>query len=259
MLFITENKEKPFFLYLPHSMPHVPLFVPEDVYDPNPANAYKCVIEHIDAEVGRIMKTIKDLKLSKNTYVIYTTDNGPWLPYKNHGGSALPLREGKGTTYEGGQRVPCVMWGPGRIPAGTSTEAFTSTMDLLPSIAKLDGIELKARGKIDGIDISSVMHGDNDSPRNEFLYYSSRGELQGIRVGDFKLRIAKPRPNRKKGNKKPAAGKPVVQLYNLKKDISEIDNLADKMPEKVKELKARMQELDAEIEENQRSPGKAQS
>jgi arylsulfatase A len=117
--FVKANKEKPFFLYLPHSMPHIPLYVPDDVYDPDPQNAYTCVIEHIDAEVGRLMDTVRELGIDRNTYVIFTTDNGPWLSFKNHGGSALPLRDGKGTTFEGGQRVPCIMWGPGRIPAGT--------------------------------------------------------------------------------------------------------------------------------------------
>ena len=109
---LSKNKDNPFFVYVPHSMPHIPLYVPDEIRDPDPLNAYTCVIEHIDSEVGRIIKTIKDLKLDKNTIVIYTTDNGPWLPFKHHGGSAGPLREGKGTTFEGGQRVPCVMWGP---------------------------------------------------------------------------------------------------------------------------------------------------
>ena len=100
--FITKNQKKPFFVYLPHSMPHIPLYVPDEVRDPNPLNAYTNTIEHIDAEVGRLMDKVRELGLSKNTYVIYTTDNGPWLPFKHHGGSAGPLRDGKGTTFEGG-------------------------------------------------------------------------------------------------------------------------------------------------------------
>ena len=118
--FITTNRERPFFLYLPHSMPHVPLFVPEDVYDPDPQNAYTCTIQHLDAEIGRLMKTVRELGLSDHTYVLFTTDNGPWLQFKNHAGSADPLREGKGTTFEGGQRVPCIVWAPARVPAGIS-------------------------------------------------------------------------------------------------------------------------------------------
>ncbi len=238
--FVTANKDRPFFLYLPHSMPHIPLFVPEDVYDPDPKNAYTCVIEHIDAEVGRLMKTVRDLDLSDNTYVIFTTDNGPWLQFKNHGGSAGPLRAGKGTTYEGGQRVPCVMWAPGRIPAGTETAAFTGTIDLLPTIAKLSGIELKSRGAIDGVDISAVIHGRDESPRNEFLFYSSRGAIEGVRVGDWKLRVTK------RGG---------TELYNLIDDMGEKTNRAADMPEKVEQLKARMKELDAEVTENVRPRG----
>ena len=135
--FIKKNQNKPFFIYVPHSMPHIPLYVPDEIRDPNPLNAYTCVIEHIDAEVGRIIKTLKDLKLEKNTIVIYTTDNGPWLPFKHHGGSAGPLREGKGTTFEGGQRVPCVMWAPSRIPPGSVCEELMGTIDLLPSLAAI--------------------------------------------------------------------------------------------------------------------------
>ena len=157
--FIKEHKDGPFFVYLPHSMPHIPLYVPDDVRDPNPLNAYTNTIEHIDSEVGRLMETIRELDLSKNTYVIYTTDNGPWLQFKHHGGSAGPLRDGKGTTFEGGQRVPCVMWGPGRIPAGTTCGELTGTIDLLPSIAALTKTPLPEDRKIDGLDISLLITG----------------------------------------------------------------------------------------------------
>lgn len=117
--FVKANRNRPFFLYLPHSMPHLPLFVPDDVRDPNVKNAYKNTIEHIDAETGRLLKTVRDLGLEKNTYVIFTSDNGPWIKFKHHAGKATPLRGGKAQHTEGGQRVPCVMWAPGRIPAGT--------------------------------------------------------------------------------------------------------------------------------------------
>jgi len=236
--FVKANKEKPFFLYLPHSMPHLPLFVPDDIRDPDVKNAYKCVIEHIDAEVGRLVKTVRDLGLSSKTYIIFTSDNGPWIQFKHHAGSAKPLRAGKGTTYEGGHRVPCVMWAPGRIPAGTTSDAFTTTMDILPSIAKLAGLELKPRGPIDGKDISAVMLGDAPSPRKEMLFYSARGKLEGLRQEEWKLLI----------RKKP-------ELYNLAKDIGEQQNLAETMPEKVAELKKRMEALDKEIAENVRPRG----
>ncbi len=235
--FVTANKAKPFFLYLPHSMPHIPLFVPEDAHDPDPANAYKCVIEHIDAEVGRLVDKVRDLGLAENTYIIFTSDNGPWIKFGNHGGSALPLREGKGTTFEGGQRVPCIMWAPGRIPADSSSDALVSTIDLLPSFAKLADSKLPENGnRIDGLDVSSTLTGDVTSARDEFIYYAAQGGLDGIRQGDWKLLLRKPQP----------------LLFNLKEDISEKNDLAGANPEKVETLKARMEELDAEITANTR-------
>ena len=252
--FIQKNKEKPFFLYLPHSMPHIPLYVPEDVYDSDPLNAYTCVIEHIDTEVGRVMDTIRKLKIEKNTYVIYTSDNGPWLPFKHHGGSAGPLRGGKGSTFEGGQRVPCVMWGPGRIPADTECEQLVSTLDLLPTIAELTGTQLPKGRKIDGLDASALLMDDTaKTPRNEFLYYTSHGDLDGIRKGKWKLLVKKPRRN-KKTHENNAAAKRQIMLSDLSQDISEKHNVASENPDVVTELTARMKELDAQIEKNARTP-----
>ena len=243
--FIQKNKGKPFFVYVPHSMPHIPLYVPDEIRDPNPLNAYTCVIEHIDSEVGRIIKTIKDLNLDKNTIVIYTTDNGPWLPFKHHGGSAGPLREGKGTTFEGGQRVPCVMWGPSRIPAGSVCEELMGTIDLLPSLAAITQKRLPAKNKIDGFDASHLILGTGTTPRKEFLHYTSRGELEGIRSGDWKLLRKKPR-NKKQGE--------TIMLFNLSKDVGEENNLASEQPAIVARLSSRMKELDQEIEKNARQP-----
>lgn len=243
--FIQKNKGKPFFVYVPHSMPHIPLYVPDEIRDPNPLNAYTCVIEHIDSEVGRIIKTIKDLNLDENTIVIYTTDNGPWLPFKHHGGSAGPLREGKGTTFEGGQRVPCVMWGPSRIPAGSVCEELMGTIDLLPSLAAITQKSLPSQNKIDGIDASHLILGTGTTPRKEFLHYTSRGELEGIRSGDWKLLRKKPR-NKKQGE--------TIMLFNLSKDVGEENNLASEQPAIVARLSSRMKELDQEIEKNARQP-----
>ena len=246
--FITEHKDAPFFVYLPHSMPHIPLYVPEDAYDPDPQNAYTCVIEHIDAEVGRLMDTIRDLDLSENTYVIFTSDNGPWLRFKNHGGSAGPLRAGKGTTFEGGQRVPCIMWAPGRIPAGTECDTLATTLDILPTIAALTGKPLPTDRKIDGLDVTALLHDTaQKSPREEFLHYSSRGALEGIRQGNWKLLV-------KSKNQKVE-----TLLFDLSTDLGEKTNLAKKHPDKVKSLTARMQELDAEIEAHKRAPWKKTS
>jgi arylsulfatase A-like enzyme len=243
--FVTENKDKPFFLYLPHSMPHIPLYVPDDAYDPDPQNAYKCVIEHIDAEVGRLAQTVRDLGIAENTWIVYTTDNGPWLQFKNHGGSADPLRAGKGTTFEGGQRVPCVMWAPGRIPAGTSTNALTSTMDLLPTIASITETKLPER-KIDGFDITSTFDSD-ETPRDELVFYSKNGPLEGIRKGDWKYLEVTPRKNKR--NPDPKTSK---YLFNLADDLGEQNNLLDSKPEVAERLKSRMKEADEEITTNAR-------
>lgn len=247
--FITENREQPFFVYLPHSMPHIPLYVPDDVRDPDPLNAYTNTIEHIDSEVGRLLNTLDELKLTENTYVIYTTDNGPWLPFKHHGGSAGPLRDGKGTTFEGGQRVPCLVRGPG-VPAGTTCAELAGTIDLLPTIASVTGSSLPADRRIDGVDISGLWTGEqSESPRQEFVYYTAQGALEGLRQGDWKLLVKQP-PRRQKKN--PAS---VTRLlFNLTDDLGEQNNLVDQYPDLVRKLEARMRELDAEITANAREP-----
>ena len=246
--FITAKKDQSFFVYLPHSMPHIPLYVPDEIRDPDPKNAYINTIEHIDAEVGRLLDTLDKLKLADNTYVLYTTDNGPWLPFKHHGGSAGPLREGKGTTFEGGQRVPCLIRGPG-IPAGTVCDSLTGTIDVLPTIAALTDTPLPTDKKIDGLDVSALWKGASESPRKEFLHYTSRGELEGIRSGDMKLLVKKVRHR-----KRPSVAPPNYMLFDLGKDLGEQSNLAEAKPEVVKELQARMTALDAEITENARAP-----
>ncbi|MDG2221185.1 MAG: sulfatase [Rubripirellula sp.] len=252
--FIKANQDGPFLVYLPHSMPHIPLYVPDDVRDPNPKNAYTNTIEHIDSEVGRLLNTIDELKLTENTYVIYTTDNGPWLTFKHHGGSAGPLRDGKGTTFEGGQRVPCLIRGPG-VPAGTVCDELTGTIDVLPTIAALTGKSLPSERKIDGLDVSDLWLGKtSESPRTEFVYYTFHGNLEGIRQGDWKLLIKKQRRPRNRPNNQAASKPPQVLLFDLSKDIGEQLNVADDRPEMVKRLQARMEVLDAEITMNARDP-----
>ncbi|MBP51939.1 MAG: arylsulfatase [Opitutae bacterium] len=243
--FMEANKEESFFIYLPHSMPHIPLYVPDEVRDPDPQNAYINTIEHIDSEVGRLLDSIDKFKLVEDTYVIYTTDNGPWLSFRHHGGSAGPLRDGKGTTFEGGQRVPCVMRGPG-IPAGTTCSDLIGTIDLLPTFASLSGKSLAGNKKIDGMDLTNLLTADKKiAGRNEFLHYTSQGEIEGIRQGKWKLL----RKKQRKGNKSEA-----LFLFDLEKDLGEQNNLAEQKTKKVEQLTARMYELDTEIERNARSP-----
>jgi arylsulfatase A len=240
--FIKENRNRPFFLYLPYSMPHIPLYVPDDVRDPDPKRAYISTIEHLDTELGRIFDQLRELKLAENTYVIFTTDNGPWLSFKHHGGSAGPLRDGKSSTFEGGQRVPCIMWAPGRIPADTVCDALASTIDLLPTIAAITGTPLPAARAIDGMDISALLKGEAKSVRNEFLYYARDGGIEGIREGDWKLLVLQA------GGKNKPSVKPAVMLFNLADDLGERNNLAGEKPEIVARLRKRVLEQDAGIE-----------
>ena len=249
--FIKAHQDSPFFIYLPHSMPHIPLYVPDDIRDPDPKNAYINTIEHIDTEVGRLLDAVDQFNLSANTYVIYTTDNGPWLQFKHHGGSAGPLRAGKGTTFEGGQRVPCLIRGPG-IPAGTVCDQLTATIDVLPTIAAITGTALPEDKKIDGMDLTGLWEGTADqSPRNEFVHYTSVGKLEGLRQGDWKLLVKQASSRRnQQGEKKP----PQMMLFDLKNDLSEQNNLAGQYPEIVQKLRKRMEILDQEITINARSP-----
>lgn len=251
--FVKAHKDEPFFVYLPHSMPHIPLYVPDDVRDADPLNAYTNTIEHIDFETGRLLDVLDELELTDNTYVIYATDNGPWLPFRHHGGSAGPLRQGKGTTFEGGQRVPCLIRGPG-IPTGTVCNELIGTIDVLPTIAAITGKPLPSNNKIDGIDVSALWNGTAEGPlREEFVHYTSQGQLEGIRQGNWKLLVKKPRPRRgqQQAVEQP---KPTILLFNLKEDLGEQANVAEQHPEIVNRLRKRMEELDQEITENARAP-----
>jgi arylsulfatase A len=252
--FVTSHKDEPFFVYLPHSMPHIPLYVPDDVRDPDPRNAYINTIEHIDTEVGRLLDHLDALQLTDTTYVVYTTDNGPWLSFKHHGGSAGPLREGKGTTFEGGQRVPCLIRGPG-IPAGTVCDELTGTIDVLPTIAAITNTPLPRDKKIDGIDVSSLWMGTAaTSPRTEFVHYTSQGNIEGLRQNNWKLLVKKPRPQRNQNRNAQATPGPQIMLFDLGTDIGERTNLAEVHPDIVNQLRTRMEELDAEITRNTRAP-----
>ena len=249
--FIEAHQDSPFFIYLPHSMPHIPLYVPDDIRDPDPKNAYINTIEHIDTEVGRLLDAVDQFNLSANTYVIYTTDNGPWLQFKHHGGSAGPLRAGKGTTFEGGQRVPCLIRGPG-IPAGTVCDQLTGTIDVLPTIAAITGTALPEDKKIDGMDVTGLWEGTAvQSPRNEFVHYTSVGKLEGLRQGDWKLLVKQASSRRNQQGEKKL---PQMMLFDLKNDLGEQNNLAGQYPEIVQKLRKRMEILDQEITINARAP-----
>ncbi|HEY4260251.1 MAG TPA: sulfatase [Schlesneria sp.] len=240
--FIEANKQRPFFLYVPHAMPHVPLFVSEKHAGKSERGLYGDVIREIDWSVGQILQTLTKLSLDENTLVIFTSDNGPWLSYGSHGGSARPFREGKGTAWEGGVRVPCVMRWPGKIQANTECSELAATIDVLPTIAKLVGAELPAR-KIDGLDISSLLLTDSaKTPHEVYWYYWGEG-LHAIRSGKWKLHfphnyvhVDLPGENGLPG--KLSQSKTELALYDLDNDIGELDNVSAQNPEVVAKLTA---------------------
>lgn len=190
--FIDQNRKHPFFIYLAHSMPHVPLAVSSKFKGRSEQGVYGDVIMEIDWSVGEIMKALKKNNLERNTLVIFTSDNGPWMNFGNHAGSNGGLREGKGSSYEGGQRVPCVMTWPGHIPRGYICNKLASTIDILPTVAAIAKAPLPEK-KIDGVNILPLLLGDENShPRESFLYYYRRNSLEAVRKGEWKLVFAHP-------------------------------------------------------------------
>jgi len=175
LTFIRDNRGKPFFVYIPHTMAHTKLGASTQFRGKSKRGLYGDVIEEIDWNVGRILDTVKELGLDDKTYVMFMSDNGPWAIKKDHGGSALPLRGAKTSTWEGGLRVPCIMRAPGRIPPGTVCDEIISTMDMLPTLAKLAGAEAPIDRVIDGHDISALMNGAKGAtgPTEAFFYYST--------------------------------------------------------------------------------------
>ena len=228
--FLKANKDKPFFLYLPHTMPHVPLAASERFKGKSAGGLYGDVIEEIDWSAGEILKAIKELGIDSKTLVIYTSDNGPWLSKKAHGGCSLPLRDGKFSTYEGGMRMPCIMRWPGKIPAGTLCSEMALTMDFLPTLAKLAGADLPAGYELNGKDISALMTRPGaKTPHEAFFYYRST-TLEAVRSGKWKAILYA-----KGSDGQP--GRP-HELYDLQADISEKTDVAAENADVVKRLAA---------------------
>ena len=247
--FIEQHKDEPFLLYLPHSMVHVPLYVSDKFKGKSQRGLFGDVMMEIDWSVGQVLDTLRKHKLEEKTLVIFTSDNGPWLSYGDHAGSAGPLREGKGTMFDGGCRESCVMWWPGTIPAGTKCSTAAMTIDILPTIAGLIGAELPHH-KIDGKDILPLMIDESDESPHEAYYFYYGKQLQAIRMGKWKLHF--PHVYRTMAGKPGGSdgipanysqAKTGIELYDLKSDIGESINVADQHPEVV----ARMQKLGAEM------------
>lgn len=244
--FIERNKDKPFFLYVPHTMVHVPLFVGAKFKGSAKTGLYGDVVQEVDWSVGEILGALKKHNLDNDTLVIFTSDNGPWLSYGEHAGSSGPLREGKGTAWEGGVRVPFIARWPGKIPAGRTTREPAMTIDLLPTIAKLAQAELP-KHKIDGLNIWPLLAGAKNAknPHEAYFFYYNTNELQAVRSGRWKLIL--PHTYRTLGQQPKAKdGIPVkysqvkagLELYDLEKDMGEKHNVAVQHPEVVKRLEA---------------------
>ena len=258
---IEKFKDDPFFIYLAHSLPHIPLFRSDKFEDASKAGFYGDVIEEIDWSVGQIVQRLKAHGLENNTMVLFTSDNGPWHIFKTHGGSSGLLRGAKGGTFEGGMREPAIFWWPGQIKPGVIMDLGT-TMDLLPTICKLTGIELPDDRVYDGYDISDVLLEKQASPRNTVFYY--RGErVFAIRKGAYKAHFV---TQLEYGSKTahPITGEPLnikgsrtvleePLLYNVDIDPSEQFNIAGENPEIVSEFEDILEEHQNSIEpvENQ--------
>lgn len=241
--FIEKNKERPFFVYVAYAMPHVPLFVSDKYKGKSKQGLYGDVIEEIDWSVGQINGTLKKLGLEKDTLVIFTSDNGPWLSYGNHAGLTGGLREGKGTAWEGGVRVPCLAKWPGTIPPGSVCREPAMTIDVLPTLAKITGAKLPTL-PIDGKDITPLLKGEKEakSPQEAYLFYYG-AELWGIRSGKWKLYFPHSYRTLKAPGKDGKPGQYVqtktpLALYDLEADRTEKVNLVEKHPEVVKRLSA---------------------
>ena len=233
--FITANKDAPFFLYLAHTMPHIPLFASKEFKGKSARGLYGDVIEEIDWSAGKILETLETLGIAENTLVIYTSDNGPWNLKNGHGGSALPLRGFKFQTYEGGMRVPMIAQWKGQIPANTICNEVASTIDLLPTIAHLADGELSERA-IDGKNIWKLLSGEKvNSPHEDGFYYYKDTIAEAIRVKDWKLRVVEDN----------------IELFNLASDVSEATNVAESYPEVVEKLRQKLNAFDADLKKNQ--------
>jgi len=253
--FIKKNKDNPFFLYIAHPQPHVPLYVSDKFKGKSKRGLYGDVIMEIDWSVGQVLATLKENNLDDNTIVIFTSDNGPWLNYGDHAGCAYPLREGKGTALEGGQREPCIIRYPNKIKPERVIDVPMMAIDILPTIAEITGAKLPDN-KIDGKSIWDIWTGNsNQSPHEAYYFYYHVNELHGIRYGKWKLYF----PHKYRtlnGRKGGENGLPVeyeyntfdkIELYDLSKDISETTDVAAEHPEIVKKIQSLGKKIRTEL------------
>lgn len=245
--FIEDHQEEPFFLYLPHSMPHVPIYASEEFTGSSERGLYGDVIQEIDWSVGQVVSKLQELDLEENTIIVFTSDNGPWLTMIELGGSSGTLRSGKQTTFEGGTRVPCVVQWKEKIKPGQVIEGMHNMMDWFPTFANLTGGKIPEDRPIDGENITSTLLANGKREGRKLAYYSHRtGDLAAFRSGNWKLKL--PMKNLYHGRYsyegEPAHG---LLLFNLEEDPGEENNLASEYPEKVKELEKEIEVFKASL------------
>jgi len=239
--FIERNADRPFFLYVPHTMPHVPLHVSAAFAGRTGGGLYADVIAELDWSVGQILDAVARIGQDANTLVIFTSDNGPWASYGNHAGSVGPFRESKGTTFEGGVRVPFVARWPGRIPKGTTSRVPAMTIDLLPTIAKLSGGDVPPDRIIDGKDIGPVLTGESTASPHDVFYFYWGAELHAVRSGQWKLHVPHPYQSFESAGRDGAPGQYMrkelgLSLFDLSSDPGEASDVAARNPAIVKRL-----------------------
>lgn len=240
---IREFKDESFFIYLAHSLPHIPLFRSAEFKETSAAGIYGDVIEEIDWSVGQIMEALKAEKIAENTLVVFTSDNGPWLTFNTHGGSAGLLRDGKGSTWEGGMREPTVMWWPGKLKSGI-VQDMGSTLDLLPTFVSLAGGKLPTDRALDGYDLTPALLGTGSSPRDSMFYYHGE-QLYAVRKGPFKAHFKT--KTSYVGQKDAKVHEPPL-LYHLGHDPSEKFDIAPQHAGIIAEIKDLAKEHSASIE-----------
>ena len=229
--YIKQNKDKPFLVYLAHNLPHIPLFTSDDFKGTSERGLYGDVLEEIDNGVGKILKTLKEEGLAENTIVVFTSDNGPWLPFKNNGGSAGLLKAGKGTTWEGGMREPGIFWGPNQIKPGLVTD-LGSTMDLFTTFSNMAGADIPKDRIVDGVDLTQTLLKGHASSRKSVLYYRGT-EIYAARLGDYKAHFITQGAYGELGER---IDHQTPLLYNLSYDAAEKFDIAAEHPDVLQKI-----------------------
>ena len=239
---IRENNQHPFFIYLAHNLPHVPLFTSEEFAGTSRRGLYGDVIEEIDWSVGQVLETLRAARLAENTLVVFTSDNGPWLSFDTHGGSAGLLRDGKGSTWEGGMREPTIFWWPGKITPAVVRE-MGSTLDLLPTIAAITGAHAPSDRNLDGFDLAPTLFENLPSPRESLFYYHGQ-EVFAVRHGMFKAHFKT--KTSYTGQREAVVHDPPL-LFHLEHDPSEKYDIAQDHPNVIDEIRQLKAEHEASI------------